>query len=179
MKKKAIAILTSVVLLTGISIPTKSETNTALAMNDLTYTYWMKEGQPKYIKKVNGSWQRPKKPNGMYEFGWSYGPDTKKYEFSSTGTWSISGKTTIPAKKVKASLSGKYTSSRTVTETTICPIPKGQKGTPKYRIKYKVYKQKYRKWMSLDGRKSKMSETKYVTFKTPYDSNDKCSLVKR
>ncbi|MBQ0140262.1 MAG: hypothetical protein KBT36_13330 [Kurthia sp.] len=180
MKKAILSIFTIFTLLFCTLVPVDFEkSNSANARTDMTYSYWFKSGQPKYIKTEKSSWKRPLKSNGKYKYGWAYGPMKENYSYSTKATWSINGSATIPYKSVETTLGSEYTSEKSYSIKTSCVISKKQKSTPKFRIKYKVYKQTYAQWISIDGKKSKTGKTKVVTFKTPVDYDKSCGIVKK
>ncbi|MEK9196990.1 MULTISPECIES: hypothetical protein [Bacillales] len=167
--KKLFLVFSCLIMVFGFSI-TSSQEAKALSGNEPTYTYWM-QSSSSLIKTTYGSW--------VTRTAYTHGPATKTYSYETSTSWSVESYAELSYNEIKSGLKSSFTSTKKITDSMSCSIPKNKKGAYQTRDVYNHYKVKLQEWISVDGRKSKTGKTKTVTIKKKVGLEDRCNLINK
>lgn len=167
---KRIILLLSCLVIFFSTVSLSGEKANAISGNEATYTYWLQSSST-YSKQTKADW--------VTRSSYVYGPATKNFSYSTTKSWSVTASSDLSYNSVKAALSTTFTRADMITETTVCTIPAGKKGTYQTKDVFNHYNVKLAEWISIDGRKSKTGRVKTVSIKKKVAFEERCYIINK
>lgn len=175
MKKKSSIIISTVTALTILFAPgngfaetnpsekivtnetTKKLSKPFINGNEGTYTYWIQEGSSKKAGTTAGKWVSAKET--------VTGPATMNRTFTTSTSYTVTVDGGLTKNDIKRGLSASLTKQESISTSAIRKIPKGKVGVFQSQDQYTLYNVVMRKWLSVDGKKMKLKDTKKVQIK--------------